>query len=77
MTTLSLNLPNSIQRHLQEMADLEGVAVDRFVLSAVTEKISALTAETYLRKRGDRAQPAALQAVLDKMPQRTPLAGDE
>ena len=77
MTTLSLNLPNAIQRHLQEMADLEGVAVDRFVLSAVTKKISALTAETYLRKRGDRAQPAALQAVLDKMPQRTPLAGDE
>jgi uncharacterized protein (DUF1778 family) len=77
MTTLSVNLPNSIQRHIQEMADLEGVAVDQFVLSAVTEKISALTAETYLRKRGDRAVPAAFQAVLDEVPQRTPLAGDE
>ena len=77
MTTLSLNLPNAIQRHIQEMADLEGVVVDPFVLSAVTEKISALTAETYLRKRGDRAQPAAFQAVLDRVPQRTPLAGDE
>ena len=77
MTTLSLSLPNAIQRHIQEMADLERVAMDPFVLSAVTEKISALTAETYLRKRGDRAQPAALQPVLDKVPQRTPLAGDE
>lgn len=27
MTTLNLTLPNSIQRHLQEMADLEGVPV--------------------------------------------------
>ena len=77
MSTLSLNLPNSIQRHIQEMADLDGVAVDQFVLSAVTEKISALTAEAYLRKRADRANPAAFQAILNKVPRRAPLAGDE
>ncbi len=77
MTTLSLTLPNSIQRHIQEMADMDGVPVAQFVMSAITEKISALTAEGYLRKRGDRANPAGLQAVLDKVPQRTPLAGDE
>ena len=77
MSTLSLNLPNSIQRHNQEMADLDGVAVDQFVLSAVTEKISALTAEAYLRKRADRANPAAFQAILNKVPRRAPLAGDE
>ncbi len=50
MTTLNLTLPNSIQRHLQEMADLDGVPVNQFVMSAVVEKISALTAETYLRQ---------------------------
>ena len=47
------------------------------VLSAVTEKISALTAEAYLRKRADRANPAAFQAILNKVPRRAPLAGDE
>ena len=77
MTTLHLNLPNSIQRHLQEMADLEGVPVDQFVASAVAEKISALTAETYLRTRAERADPEAFRAILDKVPQRAPLAGDE
>ena len=77
MTTLNLTLPNSIQRHLQEMADLEGVPIDQFVMSAVAEKISALTAETYLRKRAERADPAALRAILDKVPHRAPLAGDE
>lgn len=40
MTTLNLTLPNSIQRHLQEMADLEGVPVNQFVMSAVVEKRS-------------------------------------
>ena len=77
MTTLYLNLPNSIQRHLQEMADLEGVPVDQFVVSAVAEKISALTAETYLRTRAERADPEAFRAILDTVPQRAPLAGDE
>ncbi|MBK8576826.1 MAG: toxin-antitoxin system HicB family antitoxin [Candidatus Accumulibacter sp.] len=77
MTTLNLTLPNSIQRHLQEMADLEGVPIDQFITSAVAEKISALTAETYLQTRADRADPAAFQAILDQVPQRAPLAGDE
>ncbi len=59
------------------MADLEGVPIDRFVMSAVTEKIAALAAEGYLRARAERADPAALRGVLDKAPQRKPLAGDE
>ncbi len=77
MTTLNLTLPNSIRRHLQEMADLEGVAIEQFVTTAVAEKISALTAEAYHRTRIDRADPAAYRAILDKVPQRAPLAGDE
>ena len=77
MTTLNLTLPNSIQRHLQEMADLEGMPIDQFVTSAVAEKISALTAETYLRAQADRADPAAMRAILDKVPHRAPLPGDE
>lgn len=77
MTILNVTLPNSIQRHLQEMADLDGVPVHQFVASAVAEKISALTAEHYLRSRADRADPAAFRAILDRVPNRPPLPGDE
>lgn len=77
MTTLNLTLPNSIQRHIQEMADMDGVPVTQFIMSAVTEKISALTAESYLRNRADRADPAAFRAILDKVPQRAAMPGDE
>jgi uncharacterized protein (DUF1778 family) len=77
MTTLNLTLPNSIQRHLAEMAALDGVPVNQFVMSAVVEKISVLTAEAYLSKRAGRADPAAFRAILEKAPQRAPLAGDE
>ena len=77
MSTLNLTLPNSIQRHLQEMADMDGVPIDQFVTSAVSEKISALTAETYLRARASRADSVAFRAILDRVPHRAPVAGDE
>jgi len=77
MTTLNLTLPNSVQRHIQEMADMDGVPVTQFILSAVTEKISALTAEAYLRNRAVRADPDAFRAILDKVPHRAPMPGDE
>ena len=77
MSTLNLTLPDSIHRHLQEMADMDGVAVDQFVMSAVTEKISALTAADYLRTRAGNANSTAFRAILDKVPQRPQVTGDE
>jgi len=77
MSTLNLTLPNSIQRHLQEMAELDGVPIDQFVTNAVAEKISALTAESYLRNRAERASSEAFRSILDKVPLRPPLAGDD
>lgn len=77
MTTINLTLPNSLQRHLQEIADQEGVPVDQFVATAVAEKISALTAETYLGARAKRADADAFRAILDRVPKRPPLHGDE
>ena len=68
MTTLSVTLPNSIQRHLQEMADLDGVPVHQFVASAVAEKISALTAEQYLKGRTDRADRPRPGGAADRAP---------
>lgn len=77
MTTIKLNLPRSIHRHLRKMAAQDGVGIDQFVASAVTEKIAAIAAEDYLRKRAARADPRALTALLDRVPARTPLPGDE
>ncbi|WPL18891.1 hypothetical protein Thiowin_03982 [Thiorhodovibrio winogradskyi] len=77
MTNFYLTLPNSIERHLNEMAQLDGVPIDQFISSAVAEKISAITAENYLRSRAERADPAAFQAILDRVEDRPPLPGDE
>ena len=77
MSTLSLRLPDSIHRHIKEIARQEGVSINQFISTAVSEKISAILTEEYLKKRAQRAKPGALKKILDQVPDREPLPGDE
>ena len=43
MSALSLRLPNSIHRHIKEIAIQEGVSINQFISTAVSEKISAFS----------------------------------
>ena len=77
MGALSLRLPESIHRHIREIAEAEGVSINQLISSAITEKISAIMTEEYLQKRADRANIKDLEAVLNKVADRKPLKGDE
>ncbi|MEN8262887.1 MAG: toxin-antitoxin system HicB family antitoxin [Nitrospirota bacterium] len=45
MSALNLRLPDSIHRHIREIAKKEGVSINQFISSALSEKISALLNE--------------------------------
>ena len=77
MGALSLRLPESIHRHVRDIAKAEGVSINQLISSAITEKISAIMTEEYLQKRADRANIKDLEAVLNKVADRKPLKGDE
>ena len=77
MSTLSLRLPDSIHRHIKEIAKQEGVSINQFISTAVSEKISAILTEEYLTARAKRAPKGAFKEALDKVPDRDPLPGDE
>ncbi len=77
MSALSLRLPDSIHRHIKEIAKKEGVSINQFISSAVSEKISALLTEDYLKSRAKKARKKDLKSILDRTPGREPLAGDE
>ena len=77
MSALSLRLPNSIHRHIKEMASQENISINQFILSAVSEKISAISTENYLVQRANRANRRDFKKILNNVPNRTPLAGDE
>jgi len=77
MGALSLRLPESIHRHIREIAKAEGVSINQLISSAITEKISAIMTEEYLKKRADRANIKDMEAILNKVADRKPLKGDE
>ena len=77
MSALSLRLPNSIHRHIKEIASQEDISINQFILSAVSEKISAISTENYLVQRANRANREGFKKILNNVPNRTPLAGDE
>ncbi len=77
MSALSLRLPESIHRHIKEVAKKEGVSINQFISSAVSEKISALMTEDYLKSRAKRAKKDDFKKILAKAPDRKPIPGDE
>ncbi len=77
MSVLSLRLPDSIHRHIKEIAKREGVSINQFITCAVAEKVSAIMTEDYLAERAKRAKKGDLKKVLDRVPDREPLPGDE
>jgi hypothetical protein len=74
---LTLRLPDSIHRHIKEIARREGVSINQFISSAVAEKVSAIMTEEVLEARAKKAKKGTLKRVLDKVPDRPPVQGDE
>ncbi len=77
MSALNLRLPNSVHRHIRKISSEDGVSINQFILSAVSEKISALSTEALISTRAQKAKKGAFKNVLDRVPHRLPLRGDE
>lgn len=77
MGALSLRLPESIHRHIREIAKQEGVSINQFISSAVSEKVSAILTEEYMNARAVKADFEKVEQILANVPDRTPVAGDE
>ena len=77
MATLSLRLPESVHRQLVELAKSEGVSLNQLLSSAAAEKLAALMTEQYLADRAKRGSRQKFGAVLAKVPNAPPVAGDE
>ena len=77
MSALSLRLPDSIHRYIKEIAKREGVSINQFIASAVSEKISAIMTDELLTERARKAKKGAFKKALDRVPNRPPIPGDE
>ena len=77
MSRLSVQLPNSLHTHLQELAKREGVSVEQFISTAVAEKMAALMTESYLAERAKRGSRAKYDEALAQVPDVEPEGYDK
>ena len=77
MSTLSIDIPDSLTDQLRQVAADQGITLDQFLSSAAAEKLRALMTTGYLRERAAHCDRAAFQRFLESSPDAPPLPGDE
>lgn len=77
MSHLNVQLPDSLYKNMQALAEQDGISIDQFVATAVAEKIAALTTETYLEELAKRGSRNKYEAVLAKVPDVEPESYDQ
>ena len=77
MSTISLRLPNSLHKHVRELAKKENISINQFIATALAEKMSALSAIEYIEERANRASHIKFEQALSKVRDVPPVEGDE
>ncbi|MCU0549089.1 MAG: hypothetical protein MUC48_07055 [Leptolyngbya sp. Prado105] len=77
MSQLNVQIPDSLYKNLQRLAEQDGISIDQFIATAVAEKIAALTTETYLEDLAKRGSREKYEAVLAKVPDVEPESYDQ
>ena len=67
MSTISLRLPNSLHKHVRELAKKENISINQLIATALAEKMSALITDEYLQERAQRGSRQKFERALAKV----------
>jgi hypothetical protein len=76
MSKLTIQLPDSLHRSIQLLAEKEGYTVDQFLASAAAEKMAALRTLDYLRRDAATGRREDFDRFLAAVPDREPIETD-
>lgn len=76
MSTLNITIPDSVRSRLERCAREEGVSMDDFVASVLSQRVAVADADSYVRGRASRGSAESLIQLLDKAPDNEPEPGD-
>jgi len=77
MSRLEIQLPESVLNEARKLAEQDQIPLEFFVALAVTERVASLRGVAYLRARAERGRNVDIDALLAKVPDVPPIAGDE
>lgn len=68
MTTVSIQLPDSLYKRAAELAEKENLSLEQFISSALAEKLSAWMTQEYLEQRAARGGREKFLKAIEKAP---------
>lgn len=76
MIKLTIQLPESLHRSIQALAQREGYSIDQFLASATAEKMAALRTLDYLRNEAPNGRREDFDRFLAAVPDQPPIEPD-
>ena len=76
MTTLTVELPDSLTKKIEELASREGYTVSQFVASAASEKLAVVLTMDYLRREAASGCRQDFEHYLKAVPDAVPAETD-
>lgn len=74
MSTLTISIPDSVRRRVESLAQEDGVPVDAFVSTVLSQRVAVAEADSYVRNRALRGSAAQMLEILRSAP---PVEPDE
>ena len=76
MSTLTIQLPESLKKHIEALAAKEGYSVSQFLASAAGEKLAVVLTMDYLRREADAGRREDFEKYLAAVPTVAPPEND-
>ena len=77
MSTLTIELPDSLKQSIEELAAREGYSVSQFLASAAGEKLAAMMTMDYLRREAASGRREDFEHYLKAVPAAVPPETDQ
>ena len=68
MSTLSISIPDSIRERVEVLAREDGVEVDSFIATILSQRVAVADADSYVRRRASRGSAQQLLDILSQAP---------
>ena len=77
MSVISVELPNSIRKKLEELARIQGFSVEQFMASAASEKLAVMLQNDFLENEARLGSREAFEKYLGAVPDVEPIHPDD
>ena len=76
MSTVTIELPDSLKQSIEQLAAKEGYSVSQFLASAAGEKLAVIMTMDYLRREAASGRREDFEHCLNAVPNVAPLEDD-